>query len=197
MHFSYLSIRVGDQNKPSGVLLVETGPEPELEAWKVELLEALGKHIGISLEVCRPVTQDRRLDLLEEHGVMARELHDSLAQSLTYLKIQATRLSLLTRPGRETDLLDDALAELKEGLNTAYRQLRELLTTFHLQMDGQGLGPALEKTVEEFNARGKLTVHLDNKLSPSHFGVNEEIHVLQLVREALSNVIRHSQATSA
>ena len=133
--------------------------------------------------------------LLEERSVMARELHDSLAQSLTYLKIQATRLSLLIRSGEETDSVDDALGELKEGLNTAYRQLRELLTTFRLQMDEQGLGPALSTTVDEFNARGNIAVHLDNKLEVSPFSVNEEIHVLQLVREALSNAVRHAQAT--
>ena len=128
---------------------------------------------------------------------MARELHDSLAQSLTYLKIQATRLSLLTRTGGERSKVDDALGELKEGLDTAYRQLRELLTSFRLQMDGQGLGPALSKTVDEFNARGKVAIRLNNKLEVSPFSVNEEIHVLQLVREALSNVTHHAHATQA
>ena len=194
---SFLSVRVGDQGSPNGVLMVETASEHELDTWQILLLETLGKHIGISLDVSRRVTQQRRLALLEERSVMARELHDSLAQSLTYLKIQATRLSLLTRAGGESGSLDDAIGELKEGLNTAYRQLRELLTTFRLQMDGQGLGPALCKTVAEFNARGRLTVRLDNKLEVSPFSVNEEIHVLQLVREALSNVIHHSQGTTA
>ena len=188
-------MRVGDREDPNGVLLVGMKPEQEFETWQIQLLETLGKHIGISLDVSRRVAQDRRLALLEERGVIARELHDSLAQSLTYLKIQATRLSLLARSGEKTQLVDDALGELKEGLNTAYRQLRELLTTFRLQMDGQGLAPALATTVDEFNARGNVAVHLDNKLEVSPFSVNEEIHVLQLVREALSNAVRHAQAT--
>jgi len=193
----FLSVRVGDNEGANGVLLVENKPGKELETWQTQLLEALGKHIGISLDVTRRVTQARRLALLEERSVMARELHDSLAQSLTYLKIQATRLSLLTRSGGERSAVDAALGDLKEGLDTAYRQLRELLTTFRLQMDGQGLGPALSKTVEELNAHGEVAVHLDNKLDTSPFGVNEEIHVLQLVREALSNVIHHAHATRA
>ncbi|MCU7866324.1 MAG: nitrate reductase, partial [Candidatus Thiodiazotropha sp. (ex Lucinoma borealis)] len=117
--------------------------------------------------------------------------------SLTYLKIQVTRLSVITRSGAEHSAVEDALRELKEGLESAYRQLRELLTTFRLQMDGSGLGPALAKTVEEFNARGNLDIQLDNQLKTSPFTVNEEIHVLQIVREALSNVIHHSKATQA
>lgn len=194
---NYLSVRVGDKASPNGALLVEIKPDEGLETWQIQLLEALGKHIGISLDVSRRVTQQRRLALLEERSVMARELHDSLAQSLTYLKIQAARLSMLARSEQDKGAVDDALGELKEGLDTAYRQLRELLTSFRLQMDGQGLGPALSKTVDEFNVRGEVAMHLDNKLEASPFTVNEEIHVLQLVREALSNIVHHAQATSA
>ena len=192
-----LSVPVGDQKNNNGVLLVGVKPDKELEPWRIQLLETLGKHIGISVDVTRRVTQRRRLALLEERSVMARELHDSLAQSLTYLKIQVTRLSMLTRSGAARSAVDDALNELKEGLEAAYRQLRELLTTFRLQMDGHGLGPALAKTVEDFNARGEVGIVLDDQLKISTFSVNEEIHVLQIVREALSNVVHHSKATRA
>jgi two-component system nitrate/nitrite sensor histidine kinase NarX len=171
-----LSIPVGDQKNNNGVLLVEMQPDKELEPWQIQLLETLGRHIGISVDVTRRVTQRRRLALLEERSVIARELHDSLAQSLTYLKIQVTRLSMLTRSVAERSAVDDALGELKHGLEAAYRQLRELLTTFRLQMDGYGLGPALTKTVEEFNTRGELEILLDNQLKTSPFSVNEEIH---------------------
>ncbi len=192
-----LSVPVGDQENNNGVLLVEMQPDKELESWQIQLLETLGKHIGISVDVTRRVTQRRRLALLEERSVMARELHDSLAQSLTYLKIQVARLSIMMRSKAEHSALDDAIGELKEGLESAYRQLRELLTTFRLQMDGRGLGPALAKTVEDFNTRGELNIELDDQLDTSPFSVNEEIHVLQIVREALSNVIHHSKATQA
>ncbi|MCP4451843.1 MAG: nitrate reductase, partial [Planctomycetes bacterium] len=168
-----------------------------LEPWQIKLLEALGRHIGISVDVTRRVTQHRRLALLEERSVIARELHDSLAQSLTYLKIQVTRLSILMGSGAERDAVDGVLTELKQGLEAAYRQLRELLTTFRLQMDGRGFGPALAKTVAEFNAHGETAILLDNKLKISPFSVNEEIHVLQIVRETLSNIIHHSKATQA
>jgi len=192
-----LSVPVGNQKNNNGVLLVGIKPDKALEPWQIQLLEALGKHIGISVDVTRRVTRRRRLALLEERSVMARELHDSLAQSLTYLKIQVTRLTILMGSGAERDAVDDVLTELKQGLEAAYRQLRELLTTFRLQMDRQGLGPALTKTVAEFNAHGETAILLDNKLTVSPFSVNEEIHVLQIVRETLSNIIHHSKATQA
>jgi two-component system, NarL family, nitrate/nitrite sensor histidine kinase NarX len=43
------------------------------------------------------------------------------------------------------------LEELREGLNSAYRQLRELLTTFRLRIEGEGLAAALQTTVTEFS----------------------------------------------
>ncbi len=192
-----LSVPIGEHGNSYGVLLVEIRSRDQLEPWQIQLLETLGKHIALSMEVSNRVTQHRRLSLLEERSVIARELHDSLAQALTYLKIQVTRLSLLLRQGGDPDAAEDALFELKEGLDAAYRQLRELLTTFRLQMDGEGLGPALVTTVEEFNARGELEIELDNRLKFSPFNVNEEIHILQIVREALSNVVHHSNATRA
>jgi two-component system nitrate/nitrite sensor histidine kinase NarX len=190
-----LSIPVCDQEQNYGVLLVQRDEILKLQAWQTQVLETLGKHIGLSIGVSRRIIQNRRLALLDERSVIARELHDSLAQSLSYLKIQVTRLFLL----KDKNQIDDILAELKEGLDSAYRQLRELLTTFRLQIDGHGLASALLETVAEFNtrAKGEVEITLDNQMKNYPFSVNEEIHILQIVREALSNVVHHSHAVSA
>jgi two-component system nitrate/nitrite sensor histidine kinase NarX len=141
--------------------------------------------------------ESRHLALHEERGVIARELHDSLAQSLSYLKIQATRLAAALGDGADPAAPRAVLEELREGINSAYRQLRELLTTFRLKMDDRGLARALEGTVEEFRARGAVQVRLDNTLPAMLLGPHEELHVLQIVREALSNVMRHAGAQHA
>jgi two-component system nitrate/nitrite sensor histidine kinase NarX len=83
---------------------------------------------------------------------------------------------------------------MRTGIASAYRQLRELLTTFRLRMDGAGLGSALAATVREFEARGGLTIRLRDRLPAGLLTANEEVHVLQIVREALSNVVRHAHA---
>ena len=188
-----LSISVCDQEQNYGVLLVQRDEILKLQAWQTQVLETLGKHIGLSIGVSRRIIQNRRLALLDERAVIARELHDSLAQSLSYLKIQVTRLFLL----KDNNQVDDILTELKEGLDSAYRQLRELLTTFRIKMDGCGLASALSETVEEFNSRSKLEITLDNQIKSYPFSVNEEIHILQIVREALSNVLHHAHAIYA
>ena len=140
------------------MLLVTHRQGDAFQDWQTQVLETLGKHIGISIGVARRVTQRRRLALLDERSVIARELHDSLAQSLSYLKIQVTRLYLLRENNAAAGQLDEVMSELKEGLDAAYRQLRELLTTFRLQMDGRGLAVALSETVSEFNTRGEVEI---------------------------------------
>ncbi|MEN8179715.1 MAG: ATP-binding protein [Pseudomonadota bacterium] len=192
-----LSLAVKDEENDYGVLLVAHRQGEAFQAWQTQVLETLGKHIGISIGVARRVTQRRRLALLDERSVIARELHDSLAQSLSYLKIQVTRLYLLRKMNADAHQMDEVMSELKEGLDEAYRQLRELLTTFRLQMDGRGLFVALTETVAEFNTRGKVDILLKNQLKGTALSVNEEIHLLQIAREALSNVLHHSSATQA
>ncbi len=193
----FLGIPVRDQSSDYGVLIVELPNGQDPAAWQVELLETIGQHIGVAVGLSRRLVQQRRLALLEERGVIARELHDSLAQSLSYLKIKVSLLDRATRrlPGRGN--IEATVAELREGIGTAYRQLRELLTTFRLQMDGDGLAPALADTVAEFSRRGNIPIGLENRLRNLPLSANQEIHVLQIVREALSNVIRHSQAQRA
>ncbi len=188
---------IKDKEQQYGVLLVEIPDENALEGWQERLLETVASHIAIALNIARRHSQDRMLALLEERSVIARELHDSLAQSLSYLKIQVSRLDAITPQPDNTEQVREVTAELRDGLNSAYRQLRELLTTFRLRMDEEGLNRALEKTVQEFAERSDIEVELDNRLGNCKLTPNAEIHVIQVVREALSNVVRHSQAHHA
>lgn len=192
-----LSIPIRDQDEQHGILFIAIPEGTLLKVWQKQLLEAVADHIGAAISVAYRTTYNRRLALYEERGVIARELHDSLAQSLSYLKIQVSRLDMAIKQGGDDRLVLGVVQELREGLSSAYRQLRELLTTFRLKVDGRGLVQALEDTVNEFRGRSDIDIQLDCNLQGLQLSENQEIHVLQVIREALSNVIRHSAATSA
>jgi two-component system, NarL family, nitrate/nitrite sensor histidine kinase NarX len=199
-----LSLPLADSEHHYGVLQLEMPAGRDLEAWQTQLLEALSRHIGIAIGTARRIEQSRRLSLLEERAALARELHDSLAQSLSYMKIQVSRLKPLL-PAADSGQsgagaggeAGEVLAELREGLSSAYRQLRELLTTFRLRIEGEGLAAALQTTVAEFSARGDIPVALEVHLAGCALNANEEIHTLQILREALSNVLNHARARQA
>ncbi|MEW5967218.1 MAG: histidine kinase [Pseudomonadota bacterium] len=192
-----LALPLKDTEQQYGVLQLELPPGHELTAWQTQLLDALSRHIGIAIGTARRIEQSRRLSLLEERAAIARELHDSLAQSLAYMKIQVSRLKPLVEKSGAGDEAAEVLAELREGLNSAYRQLRELLTTFRLRIEGEGLPAALHATAAEFAGRGGIPIDVHVHLAGCTLGPNEEIHVLQIVREALSNVLNHARASRA
>jgi len=192
-----LSLPLSDSEQHYGVMQLEMPPGRDLEAWQSQLLEALSRHIGIAIGTARRSEQSRRVSLLEERAALARELHDSLAQSLAYMKIQVSRLKPLVNNPQRGEEAREVLEELREGLNSAYRQLRELLTTFRLRIEGEGLAAALQTTVTEFSSRGDIPITLEVHLAGCPLTANEEIHTLQIVREALSNVLNHSRARQA
>ncbi len=190
-----LSLPLKDAEHTYGVLQLEMPSGVELALWQTQLLEALSRHIGIAIGTAQRAEQTHRLSLLEERAAIARELHDSLAQSLAYMKIQVSRLKPYVDSGGSE--AGQVLHELREGLNSAYRQLRELLTTFRMRIEGGGLATALQNAVEEFSGRGGIAIALEVHLAGCTLSANEEIHTLQIVREALSNVINHAKAGRA
>jgi len=191
-----LNVPLVDGGHCFGTMPVLVPQGAQLEPWKVELLEAIGRQIGTALAGMERNQQERRVALLEERSVIARELHDSLAQSLSYLKIQVVRLKRLL-DAQSSEQARGIIDELRAGLNNAYRQLRELLTTFRLRFDGKGLDQALSDAVAEFQQRGLPGIAVDNILAGIELSANEQLHVLQIIREALSNVEHHAHTQHA
>ncbi len=192
-----LSIPLRDAERVHGVLQLSVPEGREVAPWKIRLLEALSRHIGTAIGTFKRAEHERILSLLEERSVIARELHDSLAQSLSYMKIQVSRLAGVLAREQKSAEADAVLSELREGLNSAYRQLRELLTTFRLQIEEESLAAVLDKTAQEFAERGKINISFESHLTNCTLSANEEIHILQIVREALSNVVHHAHAENA
>jgi two-component system nitrate/nitrite sensor histidine kinase NarX len=64
-------------------------------------------------------------------------------------------------------------------------------------LDSPGLQASLSATAKEFEDKGKFSIALESSLQNYPLTPNEEIHILHIVREALSNVLRHSEASKA
>lgn len=192
-----LSFPVQHNQQKLGVLYAEAVDDKDLAPWKVQIIKTITDNIATRVSLNLQSDQEQRLSLMEERAVIARELHDSLAQALSYLKIQVTRLESLRSREASSDKIDEVVNDLDEGLSSAYRQLRELLTTFRLKLDKPSLNAAIIDTVEEFSERGGIPINLEFDIGSVHLRPNQEIHILQIVREALSNVVRHSKAKNS
>jgi len=169
-------------------------PQERLNDSTRRLLTMLADQLATVVYLQRRIEEQQHVTLINERTIIARELHDSLAQSLSYLKMQVARLERMQQKEASREAQSAVCDELRTGLNSSYRQLRELLTTFRLKLEGPGLQFALRQTVDEFSQRMGATVELDYDVPPYLLNPNEEIHVLQIIREALANTHKHAQA---
>ncbi len=189
-----VSLPLPSPNGWLGILILETEANHYFDDTELQLFEVTAQMLALSMGFQAREQENRRVALLEERAVIARELHDSLAQSLSYMKFQLARLQTNFGSHLVESGADGIVNEMREGLDNAYRELRELLTTFRVQMDVRGLDHVLEEAIEEFSLRSSLNISLDNRLQECRLSVNEEFHLLHVVREALSNIVRHSGA---
>jgi two-component system nitrate/nitrite sensor histidine kinase NarX len=156
-----------------------------------QLLEDSARIVGISVQLLRYKREQQRKEATSQHGVLARELHDSVAQQLGYLSFQTSLIQgRLDQPEHLTPLV----AELRGGLSQLQRQVRELITSARLTMDGRSLRQALADSVAEFSRRCIIVFELDNRLADDALSPPVELQLLQIIREALANVVRHSHA---
>lgn len=104
--------------------------------------------LGRGVYFNRAQKQHQYLLLMEERATIARELHDSLAQTLSFLRIQLT----LLRRAADTPAAKAIIDDFDRTLADAYRQLRELLATFRLNIQEADLNAALEQLLQPLKA---------------------------------------------
>ena len=169
----------------------------ELDAQNDELIVALTNLISTALSLRKQRQQEHQLILFEERSTIARELHDSLAQSLSYLKIQVSVLERhLKNAGSEPVQAPvyQNIEQIKIGLGSAYQQLRDLLVTFRLTIDNDNFDEALRDAASEFASKGSFNMTVHNRIMTLNLSATEQIDLIQIAREALSNISRHAKA---
>jgi two-component system nitrate/nitrite sensor histidine kinase NarX len=187
-----LKWRLTDAHTQYGILLATLPHGRHLSHDQQQLVDTLVEQLTATLALDRQQERQQQLIVMEERATIARELHDSIAQSLSCMKMQVSCLQMQGEALPEN--CRDLLSQIRNELNTSWVQLRELLTTFRLQLTEPGLRPALEASCLEYSARFGFTVKLDYQLPPRLVPSHQAIHLLQIAREALSNALKHSHA---
>lgn len=177
-----------------GSLHVQTDPAAPLEDWQVQIFTTLADFFAVALNLNQLGGRQARIALMEERAVIARELHDSLAQALSYQKIQLALLKKQLSADYPKEAVEATISEIQTGLSAAYLHLRELLSTFRMKLDKPGLAAGIKATIDEFSRYSDLQFSMNYELKHCPLTPNEEIHCLQIIREALSNVIKHANA---
>jgi len=173
--------------------MTEERPIPE----EVSLLfRTISEQLAMAVENTRLMRENLRMTLMSERQMMANEVHDSLAQTMAYMKmrIELLREALLQyESGKALKYSGD----IQQALDEAYASLRELLTQFRNRMDPLGLEHALKELASGYFDRTGIRLEFENRIPDLDLTVDQEVQVFHILQEALSNVARHSGAKQA
>jgi two-component system, NarL family, nitrate/nitrite sensor histidine kinase NarX len=160
------------------------------------LLEALSSHLASGMENLRLNSLEKEAAVSQERHLLARELHDSIAQSLAFLKIQVQlmRDALKTSDGPEVAKI---LEEIDAGVKESYGDVRELLLHFRTRTNTEDIEPALATTLQKFAHQSGVKAALTMQGQGLPLAPDVQIQVLHIVQEALSNVRKHARASQA
>jgi two-component system nitrate/nitrite sensor histidine kinase NarX len=166
----------------------------ELSAPERSLLEALASHLAGAMENLRLNALELEAAVSQERTLLARELHDSIAQSLAFLKIQV-QLMRDALAGGEAAQVQQVLGEIDLGVRECYGDVRELLLHFRTRANSEDIEPALITTLRKFEHQSGLKARLEMQGHGLPLSPELQVQVLHIVQEALSNVRKHARAS--
>jgi signal transduction histidine kinase len=134
--------------------------------------------------------------VVEERARLSRELHDGLAQLITFLMVRLDTVAGLVQADRRPEALAE-LERLRGVADDLYIDVREAIAGLRSRVSERGLVPALRDYLDEFEERHGIRVSLeaDDATTPVPDVVGSQL--FRIAQEALANVRKHARAERA
>jgi two-component system nitrate/nitrite sensor histidine kinase NarX len=164
-----------------------------LSAGDRDLFDTLASHLAGAMENLRVSALERETAVSDERALLASELHDSIAQSLAFLKIQV-QLLRDALPAPTDSSVARIVDELDAGVRESTGDVRELLMHFRTRGNAEDIEPALRTTLRKFEHQTGLATSLSIEGHGLPLAPDVQVQVLHVLQEALSNVRKHAKA---
>jgi two-component system nitrate/nitrite sensor histidine kinase NarX len=161
-----------------------------------QLLRSVGELLGLALHNARLEAEILRRSLQQERQAMAAEVHDSIAQTLTFVNMRLPLLedALSERDGvRARRYIDD----LRRAVGEAHGSLRQIVAHYRTQIGPRGLLYAIDALIARLRERSGIELIHAKLLAGPRLSEDAETEVFHIVQEALTNIERHSRARRA
>lgn len=160
----------------------------------IQLLNKQRENLAISnARLVHHASTVEQLTISRERNRMARELHDTLAHTLSGLSVQLETTLAYWDEDSETarGLLEKSLSATRSGLNETRRALKALRAS---PIDDLGLRIALEKLAESAAERGNFALSLSLPDEIASRSTDLEQTIYRVTQEALENIVHHANA---
>ena len=159
-----------------------------------ELVSALALGAGIAIENARLHARVRELAVFDDRDRIARDLHDAVIQRLFAIGLSLQGITKTVQSVTVSERLDKAIADVDDTI----RQIRSTIFELSSLSDAPGSRASILSLVRELDALMGFEVHVAFE-GPIDASLPDEIleHLLFALREALTNISRHAEATEA
>ena len=190
-----LSVPIWWQGRMIGVFTISSDqPDHVFGERDLEVLSLFAKHVAIAIENARLYAEAERLAHLDERNRIARELHDSVSQSLFTLVLMADAIRGFLRTGRQ-----DAIPTAEMLYQTARDTLAEMRALIYelrpAAVESEGLVTALRKLTDTLKTRHGLSIEVHRYGGLQHLTQAQEDALFRIAQEALYNAVKHAQAS--
>jgi PAS domain S-box-containing protein len=151
-------------------------------------------------EQLRALSASLRSAREEEGARIARELHDELGSALTGLKWELESIGKLCSEADNqlaSSTLQEKITGMKELIDATITTVRRLSSELRPSiLDDLGLVAALEWQAQQFTTRTGITCQFDSFVDDTEVSREQATALFRIFQEALTNILRHAQATS-
>jgi len=180
--------------KPTlGVLLVGKEIWAILSHAQIRLLETVAAEAALVLESENDLLEVEYKAVIQERSRLAREIHDGLAQTLAYLKLQVSQMNNYLTRG-DNARLKDALRSSLNALTEAYLDTRQAIDNLRLKPE-EGLEHWLSQVAADFRQISQVETRVSIVEEPVNLAPEIQAQMIRVVQEALTNVRKHAQAS--
>jgi two-component system nitrate/nitrite sensor histidine kinase NarX len=162
----------------------------------LNLMQTLAGQVSLVVRNSELMSEIEFNTIMAERSRLAREIHDGLAQTLGFLKLQSAQMSNLLATN-DTKRLEESLSTTYEVLSDAYQDVRQAIDGLRISPNGEGLSAWLKETCVEFEENTGLLVDLDESAPREPFPPEIQVQLIRIIQEALNNVRKHSDAKQA
>lgn len=163
-------------------------------AGDVSVLEALAHHASIALENALLYRESRALGIVEERNRLAREFHDTIAQTLATLRLEAQSLVARVDAARDRDL-GDGLRRIDAIAARALDEVRRAIWALQpAVLEGTTLDDALRTTLEGIG--GAIAGRVVTRGAPRRLDATVRSNLFLVAQEAITNARTHASPRS-
>ncbi len=145
----------------------------------------------INLNIRRRIEREA---IIEERRRIAREIHDGVAQSLSYLNLKTKQASDSVAKQNTVQALTE-LSDIRQVVQDTYEDIRESIDQLSTEIRNIPIITALVNYTREFSHNNGIKVQFDVSPGFPQLSPVAELQLLRIAQEALTNVRRHAQAT--